>query len=101
MFREGLPPRWKGERAGWVFCVCEASFWWGSARDVSERSPKEVGVVMLPVAFICAAQEGEGREDEDENGWIRFSVANISDDDVKETCRRLKECESLFGWRLR
>ena len=99
LFRKLLPPRWRVGAQGGYFAFVKHPFTGVRAMDVCVRLAKEVGVITLPAAFFCEDQE-DGRTTEDEGGWIRFSVANVDDEDVKKVCERLRECESLFGWQL-
>jgi hypothetical protein len=43
-------------------------------------------------------------KENDLDRYIRFSVANISDDKVVQVCKRLKEAERIFsdefGWEI-
>jgi len=72
----------------------------------------EAGVVTLPAEFFCqesmvargdvgslVATEIDADPDEDDM-WIRFSVANVDDTQVQKVCERLAESEESFGWKL-
>jgi aspartate/methionine/tyrosine aminotransferase len=70
-----------------------------SSLDVSRRLAEDLGVVTLPSAFFD--EEGEKGEDLwERRRWIRFSVANVNDEKVKQVCERLKLAEDRFGWAL-
>jgi hypothetical protein len=71
----------------------------------------EAGVVTLPAEFFCQERmvaRGDAGSlvatniaDPDENDmWIRFSVANVDDAQVQKVCERLAESEGSFGWKL-
>jgi hypothetical protein len=71
----------------------------------------EAGVVTLPAEFFCQermAASGDAGSlvateivDPDENDmWIRFSVAYVDDTQVQKVCERLAESEESFGWKL-
>jgi len=52
-----------------------------------------VGVVTLPSGFFYdEAMEGlEGEDLWDKERWVRFSVANVDDEQVEKVCKRLEE----------
>ncbi|KDR86094.1 hypothetical protein GALMADRAFT_205282 [Galerina marginata CBS 339.88] len=87
------------------------------ASDVSRRLAEEVGVVTLPSAFFSQEEREEGVEEtesvdwsgvegaagvevEEDESWIRFSVANVDEDRVRRVCERLERLEAQFGWAL-
>jgi hypothetical protein len=72
----------------------------------------EAGVVTLPAEFFCqermiargdagslVATETDADPD-DNDTWIRFSVANVDDAQIQKVCERLAESEESFGWKL-
>jgi hypothetical protein len=70
---------------------------------VTKRLAIEMGVVSLPSDFfretslhdpMRTMSDGE----DDDNRWIRFSVANVDDEKVRKVCERLEESEARFGW---
>lgn len=72
-----------------------------SAREVSERLAKQMGVVTLPATFFSDDKGGAIVEGPTDQGrWIRFSVANVDDEKVKKVSERLRESEDVFGWAL-
>ena len=50
-------------------------------------------MVVLPGAFFGITENEDDR-------WVRFSVANVDDEKVKRVCERLKESEEAFDWEL-
>lgn len=73
------------------------------ATEVAKRLAEEMGVLSLPAGFFgprAGMTSGKGGKEHIEDRWIRFSVANVDDDKVKHVCERLKESETVFGWRL-
>ncbi|KAF9055643.1 pyridoxal phosphate-dependent transferase [Panaeolus papilionaceus] len=119
----GSKGKWKVGAQGGYFAFVKHPFRRVGAEDVSRRLAKEVGVVCLPGTFfgpssssplfsVSAANTsiGETQEewavcersedvDEDER-WIRFSVANVDDARVRGVCERLRECVGEFGWEV-
>ena len=69
-----------------------------SSLEVSKRLAEELGVATLPSAFFD--EEGDGAEVGDNKRWIRFSVANVDDEKVRQVCERLALAEHRFGWKL-
>jgi hypothetical protein len=69
------------------------------------------GVVTLPAEFFCQ-EKIVTRQDmgsaiatdiaipDNDDMWIRFSVANVDDEKVRKVCARLAECETSFGWEV-
>ncbi|KAK7458791.1 hypothetical protein VKT23_009797 [Stygiomarasmius scandens] len=54
--------------------------------------------VVDEVANGVTGKELVELEGEEEDRWVRFSVANVDDEKVKKVCERLKESEEIFGW---
>ena len=50
-----------------------------------------------PGPFWCTSGRPKEKGGEEEDRWIRFSVANVDNEKVKQVCRRLVECDKLFG----
>jgi len=46
-----------------------------------------------------ALSERTGEVEEDDR-WMRFSVANVDDENVRRVCERLGESENILGWTL-
>ncbi len=98
VFRQHLPKEWKtgtpAETAGGYYAFVRHPFQGRTSVEVAKRLAVELGVICLPGGFFC---------DEDEEGtqkWVRFSVANVDDEKVIAVCRRLKEAETVFSWKL-
>lgn len=115
LFKRLLPTKWCIGAQGGYFAFVRHPFPYIKAADVSRRLAEQVGVVTLPATFFTAETreddelEGESPDwkavetnvkAEEEERWIRFSVANVDDDKVKKICERLGNCESVFGWSL-
>ncbi|KAG6888057.1 hypothetical protein C0992_009796 [Termitomyces sp. T32_za158] len=100
LFRQVLPPRWKIGAQGGYFAFVRHPFKGVASLDVCKRLATELGVVTLPSAFFCKAYELTGQATWDKSRWVRFSVANVNNDKVKEICKRLAESELVFGWEL-
>ncbi|KDR86090.1 hypothetical protein GALMADRAFT_53968 [Galerina marginata CBS 339.88] len=116
LFTSLLPPRWRVGAQGGYFAFVRHPFPRVKASDVSHRLAEEVGVVTLPSAFFSQEEREEveetervdwsgvegaaGVDVEEDERWIRFSVANVDDDRVRRVCKRLERSEGLFGWAL-
>lgn len=53
----------------------------------------ELGVIVLPGVFFGHPldERGEVREGGELDRYIRFSVGNVGDEDIKVVCERLRE----------
>jgi aspartate/methionine/tyrosine aminotransferase len=107
LFKDHLPGKWRVGAQGGYFAFVRHPFVRVRAVDVCRRLAEEVGVVTLPASFFSDARErgdgADGQEEEsveEEERWIRFSVANIPDEKVLKVCERLGECEKVFGWKM-
>ena len=100
VFQENLPNKWKigAKVEGGYFAFVKHPFRNVDSETVCKRLAQEMGVLVVPGSFF-RPKKGEGDSDEGDR-WIRFSVGNVDDDDVKKVCERLVECEQLFGWNL-
>ncbi|PCH37679.1 PLP-dependent transferase [Wolfiporia cocos MD-104 SS10] len=96
LFRAELPGRWAIGSQGGYYAFVRHPFVGVHADKVCERLAGEMGVVCLPSGFFGPGQ----RKDEEPERWIRFSVANVSDEKVKLVCGRLQESEQVFGWEV-
>ncbi|KAF8956476.1 pyridoxal phosphate-dependent transferase [Flammula alnicola] len=112
LFKARLPRKWRIGAQGGYFAFVRHPFPRVKAGDVSRRLAEEIGVVTLPAGFFSeekrqdvdeeldlnwAKAESEVDVEEDER-WIRFSVANVDDEKVVKVCERLGGCEGAFGW---
>ncbi|KAI0342930.1 PLP-dependent transferase [Trametopsis cervina] len=98
LFKDTLPKRWHIGSQGAYYAFVRHPFKGVDASEVCQRLAQEIGVICLPAGFFSPGQGG--RAQGDMGRWIRFSVANVDDQKVKQVCERLEECESLFGWDL-
>lgn len=95
LFAQCLPPRWHIGSHGGYYAFVRHPFVRVHANEVCRRLAAELGVVSLPSGFFGPTQEPQSPE-----RWIRFSVANVSDEKIKLVCERLKESEEVFGWEV-
>lgn len=102
IFRTHLPPGWTIGSQGGYFAFVRHPFVGIPAITLCQRLAEELGVLALPMQFFCDDSvgfelESLGQSKMDWERWIRFSVANVSDDMVKQVCGRLHECEQHLG----
>ncbi|KIM38215.1 hypothetical protein M413DRAFT_447962 [Hebeloma cylindrosporum] len=112
LFKASLPHRWRVGAQGGYFAFVRHPFPRVKAEDVSKRLAEEIGVVTLPSTFYSeenrqsvdvgapVVESEQAVEVEEDDRWIRFSVANVDDEKVKKVCDRLGESENIFGWML-
>ena len=101
LFRNLLPPRWKIGSQGGFFAYVKHPFKGVDATEVSRRLAEEIGVVTLPAEFFCQAKVAHGSvTPEDDDMWIRFSVANVDDEEIRKVCERLAECEERLEFEV-
>ncbi|KAG9313938.1 PLP-dependent transferase [Chiua virens] len=101
LFRASLPPGWTIGSQGGYYAYVKHPFQDISSIEFCKRLAMELGVLVLPAQFFYGGRgemerAGNGSE-EGWDTWVRFSVANVSDEQVVRVCERLKECDSLFG----
>lgn len=100
VFKETLPKTWKVGSQGGYYAFVKHPFAGVSSLEVSRRLAEEIGVVTLPSAFFDE-EGGETEEDAgDKKRWVRFSVANVDDEKVRQVCERLRLADEKFGWKL-
>ena len=101
LFRSLLPCGWKIGSQGAYYAFVEHPFKDKTALEVSKRLAVEGGIVTLPVDFFAPPSSSE-RPGMGVLGdrWIRFSVANVSDENIRRTCERLLCLQKEFGWDL-
>lgn len=102
IFRTHLPPNWTIGSQGGYFAFVKHPFVGIPAITLCQRLAEELGVLALPMQFFCydgigPDLESLGQSRTDWERWIRFSVANVSDDMIKQVCGRLHECERHLG----
>ncbi|KAG2133796.1 pyridoxal phosphate-dependent transferase [Suillus bovinus] len=105
IFHKHLPPGWTIGSQGGYFAFVKHPFVGIPAITLCQRLAEELGVLVLPMQFFCDDNVGPdleslGQSKKDWERWIRFSVANVSDDMVKQVCGRLHECEQHLGWNV-
>ena len=101
LFKNNLPPRWKIGAQGGYFAFVKHPFEGVRAESLARELVEREGLLALPATFFTPTtttkrQEGEDTmreprsDDIQENErWLRFSVANVDDGKVVEACRRL------------
>ena len=71
------------------------------ATEVSRRLAEEIGVVTLPAEFFRQAKMAHDSVNPvDDDMWIRFSVANVDDEEIRKVCSRLAECDECLGFEV-
>ncbi|KAJ3759197.1 PLP-dependent transferase [Lentinula raphanica] len=101
-------PNWKVVSQGAYYAFVQHPFLSQSSEDVCQKLVEEVGVRVLPGSFffdkdldITESLSFKSKLNELDR-YIRFSVANVSDEKVVKVCRRLGEAERVFkeefGW---
>ncbi|KAJ3834810.1 PLP-dependent transferase [Lentinula raphanica] len=115
-------PNWKVVSQGAYYAFVQHPFLSQSSEDVCQKLVEEVGVRVLPGSFffdkdldITESSFSSMKSQPELNSglsfksklneldrYIRFSVANVSDEKVVKVCRRLGEAERVFkeefGW---
>ncbi|KII86562.1 hypothetical protein PLICRDRAFT_699890 [Plicaturopsis crispa FD-325 SS-3] len=90
---------WRIGAQGGYFAFVRHPWRGRAAEEVCRRLAGEVGVVLLPAEFFLPAPT-PGVDDEEaaeSRRWIRFSVANVNEEKVKQVCTRLHEAVDLFS----
>ncbi|KAJ8509280.1 hypothetical protein ONZ45_g8530 [Pleurotus djamor] len=103
-FREGVPEGWVVGSQGGYFAYVRHPFGVDS-RVVCRRLAEEMGVVALPDYMFNPmgvgkekGEEEEGLGEKGEKGaWIRFSVANLDEEGIRQVCARLAESVRVLG----
>lgn len=101
LFRKLLPSGWTIGSQGGYYAFVKHPFQNMPSTTFCERLAKELGVVVLPAQFFYdEADEAErralGLSEEGWDRWVRFSVANVGDEQIVQACERLKECGTHF-----
>ncbi|KAF8527587.1 PLP-dependent transferase [Hysterangium stoloniferum] len=102
LFRSILPDGWTIGSQGGYYAFVRHPLEGVSALDVSMRLAKEIGVVTLPASFfgfgsaLGKASDGLLGVEESDDRWIRFSIANVDEECLKEVTERLLQCERSF-----
>lgn len=98
LFKELLPDTWHIESQGAYYAFVRHPFTGFSSLDVSRRMAIHHGIVTLPSEFFLPIIASHKKEERTRGSWIRFSVANIDDEKVKQVCSRLREVERDEYW---
>lgn len=102
LFRRSLPSEWTIGSQGGYYAFVKHPFQNMSSLTFCERLAKELGILVLPTQFFCNEEDETQRKtlglsEEGWDRWIRFSVANIDDEQIVKVCERLKDCKTHFG----
>lgn len=102
LFKSLLPPGWTIGAQGGYFAFVKHPFNKIGAERLARTLVEKEGLLTLPATFFMPSRssthdirqkdgpDGEGAADlVEEERWLRFSVANVSDDSVRDACRRL------------
>ena len=101
LFRKSLPSGWTIGSQGGFYAFVKHPFQNVSSITFCERLAKKLGVLVLPAQFFYreedeAQRRALGLSEEGWDRWLRFSVANIGDEQIVNVCERLKECKPHF-----
>ena len=101
LFRKLLPSGWTIGSQGGFYAFVKHPFENVSSITFCERLAKELGILVLPAQFFCSEEDeaqrrAAGLSEEGWDRWLRFSVANIGDEQIVQVCERLKECGTHF-----
>ncbi|KAH0833428.1 pyridoxal phosphate-dependent transferase [Lanmaoa asiatica] len=97
LFRRSLPSEWTIGSQGGYYAFVKHPFQNVSSITFCERLAKELGIVVLPARFFYSeADETLGLSEEGWDRWVRFSVANVGDEQIVQVCERLRECNTHF-----
>ncbi|KAJ3743436.1 pyridoxal phosphate-dependent transferase [Lentinula detonsa] len=98
-------PRWRVVSQGAYYAFVQHPFPDHGSEEICRKLVEEVGVRVLPGSFFFdkeVAVTSEAPSMRELDRYIRFSVANVSDEKVVQVCRRLGEAERMFreefGW---
>ncbi|KAJ3990384.1 pyridoxal phosphate-dependent transferase [Lentinula detonsa] len=98
-------PRWKVVSQGAYYAFVQHPFPDHGSEEICRKLVEEVGVRVLPGSFFFdkeVAVTSDLPSMRELDRYIRFSVANVSDEKVVQVCRRLGEAERMFreefGW---
>lgn len=100
LFKALLPEKWRIGSQGAYFAFVKHPFKGISATDVCRRLASEIGVITLPGEFFAPMSGNKEDKPEGIDDWIRFSVANVDDERIKQVCERLREAEEKLGWAM-
>lgn len=102
LFKALLPPGWTIGAQGGYFAFVRQPYSKIGAERLARILVEKEGLLTLPATFFMPLRSGahdkhqeHGVDGEsavevvEEERWLRFSVANVSDDAVRDACRRL------------
>ena len=101
LFTKLLPSGWTIGSQGGFYAFVKHPFQNVSSITFCERLAKELGVLVLPAQFFYSEEDETqrrelGLSEEGWDRWIRFSVANVDDEQIVKVCERLRECKTHF-----
>ncbi|KAF8442109.1 PLP-dependent transferase [Boletus edulis BED1] len=98
LFRKSLPSEWTIGSQGAFYAYVKHPFENVSSTTFCERLAKELGVLVLPAQFFYDEEDKQvlGLSEEGWDRWLRFSVANVGDEEIIKVCERLKEWKVHF-----
>ncbi|KAF8651027.1 hypothetical protein AX16_004961 [Volvariella volvacea WC 439] len=99
LFKKLLPQDWVIGSQGAYYTFVKHPFTGVSAEEVCKRLAVDLGVVTLPVSFF--RDNSTKPESDEDDRWVRFSVANVDDEKLARVCERLAESEKVFGWTVK
>ncbi|TFY79626.1 hypothetical protein EWM64_g4391 [Hericium alpestre] len=97
VFRAHLPEPWHIGAQGGFFAFVRHPYKGRGSTEVCKHLAEEWGIVLLPAAFFGYSAPGDSL---DGDRWIRFAVANVSDEKIRMVCERLKEHLATSAWEL-
>ncbi|TDL29655.1 PLP-dependent transferase [Rickenella mellea] len=100
LFRSLLPRPWRIGSQGAYYAFVRHPFKNIPSLDVSRRLAMEIGVITLPSTFFLPKFMEGLRDASEMDRWIRFSVANMDDENLQKVCQRLASCQDQFGWEV-
>ncbi|THH16703.1 hypothetical protein EW146_g3975 [Bondarzewia mesenterica] len=92
LFKACLPQPWSIGAQGGYFAFVRHPFQGIGAKEVCKTLAEQWGIVLLPAEFFGSSVSGHGDQ------WVRFAVANVSDENVQMVCGRLKEHLAATKW---
>ncbi|KAF7422983.1 hypothetical protein PC9H_011147 [Pleurotus ostreatus] len=94
LFRRSLPSTWFIGSQGGYYAFVRHPFDGVKSDAVCQRLAEEMGVVSLPDRFFSNSEVGEVV---DAGKWIRFSVANVDDEQITRIIKSLPVSEIYAG----
>lgn len=101
LFRKLLPSGWTIGSQGGYYAFVKHPFQNMSSVAFAQRLAMELGVLVLPAQFFYnEADETErqalGLSEDGWDRWLRFSIANVNDEQIVKVCERLSGCKAHF-----